>query len=352
MCGIPKACRQYAGLTLRPEHLDKLIIISLNLALPGCPARYLLALHCFRLTGDIAARTQESLFVIADLFLNVRHELGEGPLWHDDRGQFFWCSILAGELNACTAAGDEHNIWSFGEAVSAAGIVDRDTLLVATASGLERFDIDSGEREALCVFDDGDTPTRSNDGRAGPGGAFWIGTMGWNAEPAAGSFYRFADGALTVKRRGMTIPNAACFSPQRDWAYFADSPTQSILRWRLDPDSGDTIGNPEPFIDLKSDNLTPDGAIADSEGCIWNAQWGAGRVARYDPNGRFIEAVKVPTAQVTCPALGGADLKTLFVTSAWQDMDTNARRADPLAGAIFAMEVAVAGQAEFRVDLA
>jgi sugar lactone lactonase YvrE len=96
----------------------------------------------------------------------------------------------------------------------------------------------------------------------------------------------------------------------------------------------------------------PDGAVTDGEGCIWNAQWGAGRVARYDPNGRFVEAVTVPTPQVTCPAFGGADMKTLFVTSAWQDMDADARRADPLAGAVFATEVAVAGRPEFRVDAA
>lgn len=287
----------------------------------------------------------------ADLFLDVRHELGEGPLWHDGRGQLFWCSILSGELNACMAAGNQHRVWSFGEAISAAGIVDRDTLLVATASGLTRFDIDSGERVELCRFDNSGTPTRPNDGRAGPRGAFWIGTMGWKAEPAAGSLYRFADGALTVKRQGMTIPNATCFSPQGDWAYFADSPRQTILRWRLDSDTGDTIGNPEIFVDLKPDNLTPDGAVADSEGCIWNAHWGAGQVARYDPRGRLMEVIEVPTTQVTCPALGGPDLKTLFIASAWENMDADTRRADPLAGSIFATEVAVAGLTEFRVDL-
>jgi sugar lactone lactonase YvrE len=290
--------------------------------------------------------------MIADVFLDVRYELGEGPLWHDERGELFWCSILAGELNACDAAGNNHRIWPFGEAVSAAAIVDRRTLLVATASGLKRFDIDSGAHEAVCAFSEAVPPIRSNDGRAGPGGALWIGTMGRNAGPAAGSLYRFAGGVLAEKRGGMTIPNATCFSPEGDWAYFSDSPAQSIMRWRLDPDSGDTIGDPEVFIDLKSDNLTPDGAVADGEGCIWNAQWGASRVARYDPNGRFVGAVTVPAAQVTCPAFGGADMKTLFITSAWQGMNAAARRDNPLAGAVFAVEVPVAGRPEFRVDLA
>lgn len=288
----------------------------------------------------------------ADVFLTIRHELGEGPLWHDERGELFWCSILAGELNACDAAGNNHRVWAFGEPVSAAAIVDRHTLLVAAASGLKRFDIDSGASEAVCSFVEAGTPIRSNDGRAGPDGAFWIGTMGRRAESEAGSLYRFAGGVLAEKRRGMTIPNAICFSPEGDWAYFSDSPSRSIMRWRLDPDSGDTIGEAEMFIDLRSENLMPDGAVTDSEGCIWNAQWGAGKVARYDPSGRFVDAVTVPAAQVTCPAFGGSDMRTLFVTSAWEGMDADARRADPLAGAVFALEAPVAGRPEFRVDLA
>ena len=289
--------------------------------------------------------------MIAEVFLDIPYELGEGPLWHDERGELFWCSILACELNACDAAGGNHRSWAFGEAVSAAAIVDRDTLLVATASGLSRFDIGSGAREPVCSFPETETPVRSNDGRAGPGGAFWISTMGHNAEPAAGTLYRFADDVLSEKRHRMTIPNATCFSPDGAWAYFSDLPTQTIMRWHLDPDSGDSIGEPEMFIDLSSENLMPDGAVIDGEGCIWNAQWGAGRVARYDPNGRFIEEVTVPAAQVTCPAFGGPDMKTLFVTSAWQGMNAEARRADPLAGAVFAAQVSVAGRPEYRVDL-
>jgi len=287
--------------------------------------------------------------MIADVLLDVRCELGEGPLWHDERGELFWCSILAGELHACDADGDNARVWSLGEPVSASAIVDRDTLLVATASGLARFDIESGDCVPVCAFPESATPVRSNDGRAGPGGAFWISTMGRDAEPGAGSLYRFVDGRLVAKRCGMAIPNATCFSPGGEWAYFSDLPTQTILRWRLDPDSGDTIGEPMLFIDLRSENLMPDGAVVDSEGYIWNAQWGAGRVARYDPNGRFVEAMTVPTAQVTCPAFGGPDMKTLFVTSAWQGMDANARLADPLAGAVLAARVPVAGRPEFRV---
>ena len=287
----------------------------------------------------------------ASVFIDVRHELGEGPLWHDERGELFWFSILAGELHASPFDAGDRRIWSFGEPASAAAIVDRDTLLVATAGGLERFDIATGRRTRVCPFDPARPATRSNDGRGGPGGAFWIGTMGLGAEAGAGSLYRFANGTLTVKRRGITIPNAICFAPDGGFAYFSDSVTQTIMRWRLDHETGDTVGEPELFVDLRPERLFPDGSVTDCEGCVWNAQWGAGRVARYDPSGRFIGAVAVPARQVTCPAFGGPDMKTLFVTSGWEHMDEGARGGDPLAGAVFAIDAGVAGAPEFRVAL-
>lgn len=273
-------------------------------------------------------------------------------MWHEERGELLWFSVLDGELNACSGDAQGHRVWSFGEPASAAGIVDRDTLLVATASGLQRFDIETGEHAKLCAFDTGLPPTRSNDGRGGPGGAFWIGTMGLGAEPEAGALYRFSRGALTKKRPNMTIPNATCFSPDGRHAYFSDSVTRTIMTWRLDPDTGDTIGEPQPFVELSTEGSIPDGSVTDCEGCIWNAQWGAGRVARYDPSGRLIGAVELPATQVSCPAFGGPDLKTLFVTSGWEHMDGPARAREPLAGAVFAVDAGVAGMPEFRVELA
>ena len=53
------------------------------------------------------------------------------------------------------------------------------------------------------------------------------------------------------------------------------------------------------------------GAICDAEGTIWTAQWGSGRVAGYTPMGDFAAAVDLPARQVTCPALGGADMAAL-----------------------------------------
>ncbi|MGI9424401.1 MAG: SMP-30/gluconolactonase/LRE family protein, partial [Hyphomicrobiaceae bacterium] len=115
-------------------------------------------------------------------------------------------------------------------------------------------------------------------------------------------------------------------------------------------DTAQPTGPWDVFVDLSREGLNPDGAVIDAEGYLWNAQWGAGRVARYAPDGRFDRAIDFPTAQVTCPAFGGPDRKTLFVTSAWEHMSPETRALDPLAGAIFSVELDIAGLPERRVE--
>lgn len=105
-------------------------------------------------------------------------------------------------------------------------------------------------------------------------------------------------------------------SPDGTIAYYADTKDKQIMKQELDAD-GWPVGEPEIFVDMNEEGLSPDGSVVDSEGCLWNAQWGAGRVAKYSPQGKFLMAIDLPDAkQTTCPAFGGADLQTIYVTSA------------------------------------
>ena len=241
--------------------------------------------------------------------------LGEGPLWHPLRGQLFWFDIPIGRLYACDADGGKLQRWNFGEPASAAGWVDVDTLLVATASGLKKFDIETGQQQSIVGIEADNPITRSNDGRIGPDGSFWIGTMGLQAEPRVGAYYRYADGKLTKLIDEVSIPNATCFSPDGRIAYLADTRRQIIWRWNLD-EKGAPKGEREIHINLRDENLNPDGAVCDAEGFLWNAQWGASRVARYDPDGSLERIIELPISQPTCPAFGGKDQKnTLYHVS-------------------------------------
>lgn len=275
--------------------------------------------------------------------------LGEGPLWHPERRQLFWFNITGKRL--LTRSGEQAQSWAFDEFVSAAGWVDQQTLLIASETRLFTFDLVLGDSTPIHDLEADNPHTRSNDGRADPWGGFWIGTMGKSGEDKAGAIYRYYRGDLRRLHDEITVPNAICFTPDASHAYFADTRQRCIWRQPLARADGWPAGEPTVFVDLQAEGLKPDGAVVDTEGRLWNAQWGAGQIACYDPAGRFLHATPCPASQVTCPAFGGEDLTTLFATSATQNLSPTELSAEPHAGKTFTINVEARGQREHQVIL-
>lgn len=282
------------------------------------------------------------------IFDDRRCELGEGALWHPARKQMFWFDILNQKLLSQDLDGPRE--WRFPELASAAGWVTEDVLLIAGERDLFLFDLESEEIETLCLLEQDNPKNRPNDGRADPFGGFWIGTMGKKAEAGAGAIYRYYRGELRQLFAGLTIPNSISFPAGGAFAHFSDTVTGRVMRVVLDAD-GWPKGMPETFLDLTSLGLNPDGAVIDAEGVLWLAQWGAGRVAAYAPDGNFLRAVEFDAPHTSCPAFAGPNLSALVVTTAQEGMDAAARAAYPNAGKVFVAEGIAKGQAEHQVIL-
>ncbi|MBA4324007.1 MAG: gluconolactonase [Rhodobacter sp.] len=269
-------------------------------------------------------------------------ELGEGPLWHPLRHELFWFDILNRTLHSRAAS------WPFDVYVSAAGWISRDELLVASETGLFRFDLTTATQTPVAAA--GTADTRSNDGRADRQGGFWFGTMGKKAETGAGAIWRWYRGELRPLFREISIPNSICFAPDGTSAHFSDTTQGKVMKVALDS-AGWPRGEPVVWLDLARAGLNPDGAVIDAEGRFWNAQWGAGRVACYGADGSFLQAVETPGAtQSSCPAFGGPDLTTLFVTTALEHMDAEARARHPASGQVFAFPNVAKGLPEPQVS--
>lgn len=231
--------------------------------------------------------------------------------------------------------------------VSAAGWVDRDQLLIAGEHGLFLFDLITEQRKPLADLEADNRLTRSNDGRTDPQGGFWIGTMGKKAEPGAGAIYRWYRGEMRCLFIAITIPNAICFSVDGRYAHFADTVTRQVMRVALDG-QGWPKGEPELYLDLSREALNPDGAVIDASGLMWLAEWGAGRVAAYAPDGTRVRCVSLDAPHTSCPAFGG---ETLFCTSALQGMDPRTRANFPAAGQTFMVHGIAKGQVEYQVHV-
>ena len=278
------------------------------------------------------------------IFSDTVCQLGEGALWHPEEGALYWFDILGKRL--FRHDGIRQRDWRFDEMVSAAGWIDQGRLLIASETRLFVFDTAREEEEDVIALESDRDAFRSNDGRADPWGGFWCSTMRKDENGAGGAIYRFYKGEMRALYEDLSIPNSISFAPGGAYAYFADTPTRKIMRVTLDED-GWPADEPDVFVDLSQESLNPDGSVVDRQGNLWNAQWGAGRVACYNPDGQFMTAIGLAAGQVSCPAFGGPDFATLYVTSAAK----NAPEDDQLAGVTFAVPTGFKGQEAHRVAL-
>jgi L-arabinonolactonase len=282
--------------------------------------------------------------------LEADNVLGEGIVWCDRAQALYWTDIQAATLWRHTPASGETRHWTMPERLASFALCQADGwLLLALASRLAFFHLADGTLHTVCDVEP-DLPTRCNDGACDRQGRFVFGTLhepadGGPKQPVGGFWRLDADLSLQhLPLDGVAISNSLAFSPGGGTLYYCDSPTQ-IIRCC---DYGDTVGPSRNFVDLRGISGEPDGSCVDADGGLWNAQWGMGRVVRYHPDGREDRVVPVPARQPTRPALGGAALDTLYVTSARDGLDEAALARDPLAGALFAARVEARGLPEPR----
>jgi sugar lactone lactonase YvrE len=284
----------------------------------------------------------------AELFIDSRCELGEGPFWHPLQERLFWFDILNKTLFSATSGGIMVDRFTFDATVTAAGVIDSDNLAVASAAGIFKLTLSTDTRELLIPLEPDSTSTRTNDGRVNQSGGFWIGTMGLNnpGGVAQGALYQVRAGSVSKLLSDVYIPNSTCFSPDGRTAYFADTVSGVIRKVAIDPQTGLPNGGWQTFVDKGVIAGDPDGAVVDTEGFVWSARWKGSSVVRIAPDGRVDREIELPVSRVTCPAFGGKDLKTLYITTAREGISAEDAVKEPLAGSVFAIDVDVPGLPE------
>lgn len=278
---------------------------------------------------------------------------GEGVVWHAAHDAVYWTDINRFLIHRLNLADSSVRTWLFEEPVTALALTDRDDVLaVVLGSCVILWEPASDARhEPLFRLDRWPT-VRFNDARPDPRGSLWIGSMRNNVNADGspgevggqdGALVRFdPNGESTCYREKIGISNTLAWSPDRRHFYSGDTLANVIRVYDYDSSAG-TISNERPFWEGFARGF-PDGSTMDSEGYLWNCRYFGSCIVRVAPDGKIDRVVEMPVKNVTTCTFGGADLRTLFVTSA----SAQAPPGDRLAGSLFSMQTDVRGQPENR----
>lgn len=270
-------------------------------------------------------------------------ELGEGTLWSEREQALYWVDILGRRLHRFRPADEARASWAFEEEISAlAERADAAGLIVTLRRGFALFDPQSPQGAARYLHQpEPELPgNRFNDGKCDARGRFWGGTMDVECRNPSGSLYRYdPDGRCTRHAEGVVVSNGPTWSADGRTMYFSDTGRGRTYAYDFDA-AGGTLSNRRVWHRLAPGDGVPDGMTTDAAGRLWIAHWGGACVTCHDPvSATELCRVPLPTSHITDCAFGGPGLRTLFITSASTGLSEAQRAAEPLAGALFAVEI-------------
>ena len=278
--------------------------------------------------------------------LDIRARLGECPLWSVAEQALYWIDIEAPSLNRFDPSTGRNDAMPMPESIGSYALCEDGGFVVALRDGIWLCDARGRLERRIAEAPYDPAHHRFNDGRCDPQGRFIVGSMNERRDADDAALYRLdREGTLTPLFGGITISNGLAWSPDGRTMYHTDTPTRVVRAYDYDVASG-TPTNPRALAQWTAETDRPDGATVDAEGCYWSAFYRGGKVVRVSPRGEMLAEVPIHAMCPTMCALGGTDLRTLYVTSARQERPADELERLPQSGGLFAMRVDVPGLTE------
>tara|TARA_R110001592_G_scaffold363248_3_gene682111 strand:- start:41 stop:934 length:894 start_codon:yes stop_codon:yes gene_type:complete len=269
-------------------------------------------------------------------------ELGEGVFWHAPEQAVYWVDIFQSNLHRLHSNGSTQS-WHFPGQISAAVPCDSGGLMATFENGLSHLDLETATVTPLVTLESELPDNRFNDGCSDTRGQFWFCSMDIKQQDPSGRFYRL-DRSGEIHHLPsfgqISVTNGPAFSTDGQWVYFTDTLEKKVYRAELD-DTG-VPGSPALYIDFVEEEGFPDGMCTDTNGGLWVCHFAGGRVTRFY-DGKVDRFIEMPVPNITKCAFGGANMSTLYISTATTALDDEQRKAYPLAGGLFAIDLPFQG---------
>ena len=275
----------------------------------------------------------------------AKAELGEGARYDAAHDQVWWVDILGQKIFRLDLGSGEKTVWPTPEPVGCTYACKDGSVLALFRRSIVRLNTTDGTFDTVLTFDDEPANNRFNDGTVGPDGGLWAGSMDFDFQLPTGALYHVApDLAIRRADAGYTVVNGPAISPDGRRLYVNETMTGEVFCHDLGPDLRSLSGK-RVFARIVPEDGLPDGICVDAVGGLWVALVTGGKVRRYLPDGSVDREIVLPCPTVTSVCLGGADGRTLFVTTGRILMDDATLDAHPLSGSLFSIRVDHSGQA-------
>lgn len=273
----------------------------------------------------------------SELFFDSKSILSEGPGYHPEKNKILWVDIEAGIINELDFDTKINKQILLGGKVGFA-VYDANSSIVAGAqNGFIRVDPQTGGLTNIGNPEESFEDNRFNDGKAGPDGNIWAGTMSVHETPKAGSFYKLDSQNLDIQKQfgDVTISNGLAWDLEANIFYYIDTPTMSIDAFDFDLDNSQ-ISNRRTVVKIPDGVGYPDGMTIDDEGNLWVAMWAGWGVLKFNPKtGHLVEKVSVPVECVSACCFAGPERDALVITSSSRDLKPGQELEQPHAGSLF-----------------
>ncbi|GHT46245.1 gluconolaconase [Planctomycetales bacterium] len=250
----------------------------------------------------------------------VRAQLGESPVWSAKEQRLYFLDIQGKILHRFDPLTQNDETFSLETLTGCLVECPNGNLLIAAQTGIQEVRLTNGKVKILRTLahpEAANSANRYNDGKCSPEGRFWFGSLNMNHEKNRASLYCWDGTKCRTVLTNAINSNGLGWSPDGKTMYWIDTPTRQVEAFDYEMSVGE-LSNRRTLLRFDEDLSwgRPDGMTVDVSGNLWIAHWDGGRVSQWTADGELLQHIPIPARNVTSLTFGGANLDTLFITTA------------------------------------
>jgi len=284
---------------------------------------------------------------------------GESPFWHAQEERLYWVDTLLKRVWRHHPASGRSEHWDFPEPVTGLAPCRSGGLLLVMGAQVMHAGSWMDVPTPLSTLPASRMPYRLQGGRCDPWGRFWVSSMPTGPEAGPDSGMTGTLYCLPTRRQARVElqPVRGAVLDCHGWAW---SPDGRFMVWcahhrheveqagmSLPGSWPPELGLPMTLARFSEADVarlgSPRSGAMDKLGRYWVAMAGGGRVLCIDDHGQAQIEVRTPTFNPTGLCFGGADMRTLFVTSSRAHRSAEELAAYPRSGGVFSLRLDAPG---------